>query len=62
MARERREVSGLMGDTKMLEIKGLGDWLHVRIKKKHVNKCVQTVSTVRGGAGVLRQGAEGKQV
>lgn len=27
-------VEGLMGNTKMLDIKGLGDWFHMKVKEE----------------------------
>lgn len=35
-----RGVEGLMGNTEMLEIKGLGDWFHMRVKEKYDNEGV----------------------
>lgn len=46
MARGRRDVSGSM-DTKMLEVKGLGDLLRTRVKEKHVNGGFQRASAIR---------------
>lgn len=46
VARGRRDVDGLMGDTKMLEIEGHGTgWLHMRVKD--VSWGVQKAATVR---------------
>lgn len=46
-ARGRRAVGGLMGDTKMLEIKGpVADWLRMGVKEKPVNEGVQKAAAV----------------
>lgn len=64
MARGKREVNGLM-DTKMLEVKGLGDPLHTRVEEKHVNggfrrapvgRCFETEPRGSGTRGETVQG------
>ena len=47
----RKAVSESMADTKLPEGKGLDDWLHRRVKEKHVNRGVQRAS----GGGEWRQ-------
>lgn len=45
----------------MLEVKGLGDWLQVRLKEKHVDGRVQRLRQSGRGGGVWRQGTQEKQ-
>lgn len=63
VARGRRDVDGLMGDTKTLEIKGhVTDWLHMGVRKSMATRVSRWLQQGGCGTRVLRQETWEKQI